>query len=84
MAITHVVRGEDLLESTLAQRYLAQYLEGSPFNDIRFFHHGLVTAPNGMKLSKSQGTDRLDLTPELLTDLRDMVADTEIEFDEFG
>ena len=84
MAITHVVRGEDLLESTLAQRYLAQYLEGSAFNDIRFFHHGLVTAPNGMKLSKSQGTDRLELTSELLTDLRDMVADTEIEFDEFG
>lgn len=82
-AITHIVRGEDLLDSTLAQRYLAQFLENSTFNDIRFFHHGLVTAPNGTKLSKSQGTDRLELTGELLTDLRDMVADTVIEFDDF-
>lgn len=83
MDITHVVRGEDLLESTLAQLYLAQFLEGTSFTGIRFLHHGLVTAPNGTKLSKSQGTDQLELTPQLLTDLRDMVADTEIDFDEF-
>ena len=34
-----------------------------------------------MKLSKSQGTDRLELTPQLMTDLNDMVDDTDIEFE---
>ena len=81
MRITHIVRGEDLLDSTMAQRYLATFLEDTTFSAVQFLHHGLVTGDNGQKLSKSQGTDRLDLTPELLTDLRDMVADTEIIFD---
>lgn len=81
MGITHIVRGEDLLDSTLAQQYLSQFIEGSRFSDIRFFHHGLVTGDHGQKLSKSQGTELLDLTPELLTDLRDMVADTDIDWD---
>ena len=79
--VTHIARGEDLIESTEAQLYLSQYIEGSHFAEVRFLHHGLVTAPNGTKLSKSQGTDRLELTSELLTDLRDMVADTELAFD---
>lgn len=82
MGITHIVRGEDLLDSTLAQHYLASFLPGSHFDQIRFFHHGLVMGEHGGKLSKSQGTDRLDLTPDLLADLRDMVADSDIEWDE--
>lgn len=81
MHITHIVRGEDLLESTHVQLFLSQYLEGTTFRSVRFLHHGLVTAPNGSKLSKSQGTDLLELTSELLTDLRDMVEDTALDFD---
>lgn len=81
LMITHIVRGEDLLDSTLAQLYLAGFLPGTTFGDIQFMHHGLVTSDNGMKLSKSQGTDRLELTPQLMTDLNDMVDDTDIEFE---
>lgn len=81
MGITHIVRGEDLLDSTAAQRYLNGYIQGSPFGNVKFFHHGLVTGDHGEKISKSQGTDQLELTAELLVDLRDMVADTEIEWD---
>lgn len=79
--ITHIVRGEDLLDSTLAQRFLARYLEGTGFGSVRVLHHGLVTGDGGAKLSKSRGTARLELTSELLTDIRDMVADTDIEWD---
>lgn len=82
LGVTHIVRGEDLLESTIAQQYLATFLPGSRFHEVRFFHHGLVMGDMGGKLSKSQGTDRLDLTSELLADLRDMVADTDIEWDD--
>ena len=81
MGITHIVRGEDLVDSTLAQQYLAGFMSDGHFANVRFFHHGLVTDERGGKLSKSQGTDRLDLTPEMLADLRDMVADTEIQWD---
>ena len=81
MQITHIVRGEDLLDSTRAQLYLAEYLDQSAFGDVQFLHHGLVTADNGTKLSKSQGTDQLELTPELLADLRDMVEDTELDWE---
>lgn len=81
MQVTHIVRGEDLLDSTRAQLYLAQYLPDTGFADIQFMHHGLVTADNGVKLSKSQGTDRLELTPQLMTDLIDMVDDTEFVFE---
>lgn len=80
MRISHIVRGEDLLDSTRAQLYLAEYLDQSAFGDVQFLHHGLVTAENGTKLSKSQGTDQLELTPELLADLRDMVEDTEFDW----
>lgn len=79
--ITHIVRGEDLLDSTSAQLYLAAYLPSTTFAQIQFMHHGLVMGNNGVKLSKSQGTDVLALTSELMNDLRDMVADTEIEFE---
>lgn len=81
LRITHIVRGEDLLDSTLAQLFLNKYVDDSGFSEVQFFHHGLVTDDHGQKLSKSQGTERLELTPELLADLRDMVADTEIEWD---
>ena len=51
--VTHVVRGLDLLDSTAAQLFLAQYL-ADDFGRTRFIHHPLITDPSGSKLSKSQ------------------------------
>lgn len=50
-----VVRGEDLWPSTVAQHLLAQHLGEERFSRIRFFHHPLLTASDGRKLSKSAG-----------------------------
>ncbi len=50
--VTHVIRGADLLPSTLAQLALAQHF-GVPFEQ-RLFHHHPLWAPQGQKLSKSQ------------------------------
>lgn len=52
---THIVRGQDLYESTLIQLYLAQCLGLTAFTQIRFEHHPLLTSPDGRKLSKSAG-----------------------------
>ncbi len=51
--ITHIVRGEDLRESSFAQAYLAQALQEESFRKMRFLHHPLVKY-QGEKLSKSQ------------------------------
>ena len=53
-ATTHVVRGEDLRESTAIQLALAPYFAAQRFAGAVFLHHPLVTAPDGTKLSKSQ------------------------------
>lgn len=50
-----IVRGADLWPSTLAQLYLAAQLPANSFPAISFFHHSLLTAANGSKLSKSAG-----------------------------
>jgi len=57
--ITHVVRGADLIESTEAQRYLAQSLGSASFLDIHFLHHPLLLDESGGKLSKSAGAAAL-------------------------
>jgi len=49
-----VVRGEDLWASTVAQHYLAGKL-GREFGEIGFYHHALLSAEGGRKLSKSAG-----------------------------
>lgn len=74
MGVTHIVRGEDLADSTLAQRYLARFIPDSQFLKADIRHHPLITTDAGEKLSKSQGTARLDLTPELRTRLDAYVA----------
>ncbi|WP_139924537.1 glutamate--tRNA ligase family protein [Hymenobacter sp. DG01] len=54
LGVTLVVRGQDLLPSTAAQLWLAQYLPGQEaFRSTRFLHHGLVLDESGQKLSKS-------------------------------
>jgi len=57
--INLVVRGEDLLPSTIAQQHLARLLDISLFQATTFWHHPLLTAPDGTKLSKSSGAGAL-------------------------
>jgi glutamyl/glutaminyl-tRNA synthetase len=53
LAVTHVVRGEDLRASTQVQLFLAPYLDAVSFTAACIVHHGLVTDADGSKLSKS-------------------------------
>jgi glutamyl/glutaminyl-tRNA synthetase len=55
--INFIVRGEDLLNSTAAQVFLAQYIEN--VSPKTYFHHPLVKNTEGVKLSKSQGAGSL-------------------------
>ena len=74
LGMTHIVRGVDLLESTAAQRFLARGLGLDTFASLTFLHHGLVTHPDGTKLSKSQ-VERgrpLPRTDEMRTLISDM------------
>lgn len=50
-----VVRGDDLLASTAAQRWLAGELGFDEFRRIRFYHHLLLMESGGEKMSKSAG-----------------------------
>lgn len=51
-----IVRGEDLWPSTIAQHYLASILGITAFTESTFYHHKLLTTPDGSKLSKSAGS----------------------------
>lgn len=53
--IDFIVRGEDLWSSTIAQLYLAKQLSEEKFFAVHFYHHPLLKAANGEKLSKSAG-----------------------------
>lgn len=50
-----IVRGQDLLGSTLAQVYLSKHLPKNRFEYTGFFHHSLLKRADGQKLSKSAG-----------------------------
>lgn len=52
---THLVRGQDLYESSLIQLHLAEQLEATDFLKIAMLHHPLILGQNGQKLSKSAG-----------------------------
>jgi glutamyl/glutaminyl-tRNA synthetase len=54
--INFIVRGEDLLPSTAAQRYLASLIGSDTFTASVFYHHPLITDQQGDKLSKSAGS----------------------------
>ena len=55
--VTHVVRGEDLMDNTPRQMLLQQALS-LPTPD--YLHTPLVLAADGQKLSKQNGAQRLD------------------------
>ncbi len=50
-----IIRGTDLLPSTMLQLHIAQQLGRTEFGEVRFLHHPLVAGPDGRKLSKSSG-----------------------------
>jgi|JI8StandDraft_1071087.scaffolds.fasta_scaffold33031_3 glutamyl-tRNA synthetase len=52
-AVTLVVRGDDLRQSTAVQRELAPYLAADAFANAEFVHHPLLVGADGAKLSKS-------------------------------
>ncbi|MBX3253032.1 MAG: hypothetical protein KF862_02735 [Chitinophagaceae bacterium] len=56
-----VIRGEDLLDSTLAQLYLAGVLPPNGFLNAVFYHHPLIKQCDGKKLSKSAGDTSVQL-----------------------
>lgn len=49
-----IVRGEDLLETSEAQRLLAAKAGFDSFQSIRFIHHPMLTDNKGQKLAKSE------------------------------
>ena len=54
LGVTLIVRGLDLLPSTVAQLWLANWLPGAePFRNTQLLHHGLLLDTAGQKLSKS-------------------------------
>jgi len=53
--VDFIIRGKDLLSSTLGQRILAEALGENSFNKITFIHHPLIKGPKNEKLSKSDG-----------------------------
>lgn len=59
--VTHVVRGDDLEPSTQIHQHLNNYLG----HKVRYTHHELLLDGSGHKLSKSQGTNQLDLNADL-------------------
>jgi glutamyl-Q tRNA(Asp) synthetase len=62
--ITHVVRGEDLVDNT-ARQILLQRALGLP--TPAYLHTPLVLGDNGEKLSKQNGAQALDLNDPLAT-----------------
>jgi glutamyl-tRNA synthetase len=69
-----IVRGSDLLPSTLVQLHLASLLDLSTFMEARFLHHPLLLDDRGGKLSKSHGAGSLNALREAGDDPRKVHA----------
>ena len=63
-AITHVVRGADLLESTARQIYLQRLLNKK---NPHYLHVPVITNDRGEKLSKQTGAQALDISQPVST-----------------
>ena len=75
MGIDFIVRGEDLLDSTAAQIWLAGRLGLDAFLDTAFLHHGLLLGTDAQKLSKSLGADALKSQREQGVPVREIYKD---------
>lgn len=64
-AVTHIIRGEDLLPSTAMQLYIDAHLLLPYFNDCIFWHHSLLTDDEGYKFSKSAGVLKRSVTTQI-------------------
>ncbi len=76
-AITHVIRGADLADSSQAQRAMAPFFDAQPLAHATFIHHPLLMTEHGVKLSKSAGTSAqpVDLPPAVVGELRERASD---------
>lgn len=54
--VDFIIRGKDLLSSSLAQKIVAEALGENTYNSIIFHHHALIKGPKNQKLSKSEGS----------------------------
>jgi len=72
-----ISRGNDLLESTAVQLYLAKQLGITSFAEAKFYHHPLISETAEQKLSKSLGSLSLKI-------LREQGYTTEQLFKEFA
>jgi glutamyl-tRNA synthetase len=74
--INLIVRGEDLVESTACQRYLAQHIKATQFMGASIVHHPLIGSKDH-KMSKSAGDTSLMAMKEqgyLPSDIYKMLA----------
>lgn len=72
LGTTHVLRGQDLAESSRLQQALAPYFNAPALETATILHHGLVTDDDGQKLAKSSGrqSQPLSLTQDLRARVR--------------
>jgi glutamyl/glutaminyl-tRNA synthetase len=57
--IDFVVRGKDLMPSSIAQLFLSEKLPQNPLKETVFFHHRLMPDTHNRKMSKSSGADSI-------------------------
>lgn len=74
---THIVRGSDLFQSSVQQLYIAELSTALTFSRIHFEHHGLITAADGKKLSKSAGDSRARSLLQSYSDKSSLLAAVE-------
>lgn len=76
-AITHVIRGADLADSSRVQRALAPFFDADSVTHATFIHHPLLVAEDGEKLSKSAGAGAqpVDLSPAMVAELRELASE---------
>ncbi len=72
--INTIVRGGDLLDSSVAQMFLANFLNNSSLRQANFYHHPLLTKGT-TKLSKSQGDSYLSVDERSPKNLERLIKD---------
>lgn len=63
--ITHLVRGEDLMESSHAQLALAVAMQKESYLKVKHAHHPLIRSALGAKLAKSAGNQLIQDTSQV-------------------